>query len=739
MNLMKFQLNAMRELLLAMEEERRDIILKSPTGSGKTIMLTHFMSEYIKGHARTVFVWLTPGKGNLEEQSKRRMDAYIHNSQTKLLGDVMTGGFAENDCCFINWEKLTKKGNNALKDSERTNFLEWIERALGAGLQFKVIIDESHQNFTEKADAIVQLFKTDKIIRCSATPLIDKGAKLIEISEAEVIAEGLIKKLLVINGEFPQTVELEDEGDTEYLLRRAFEKRGELAAAFAERAKSGETALVNPLIVVQLPNNSDALLERVQQFFEAQSVSVENGLLAVWLSSRHENLDGIEANGAPQVAVIIKQAVATGWDCPRAHILVKLREGMDETFEIQTIGRIRRMPEAHHYGSDLLDSCYLYTFDSKFTQGAKAALGKNALSAKTIFLKNEHKKFSLVKEQRTQVLDTQDDALALKAIGEYLKSKYALDGDAAKNKVRLSAAGFVFNQKIERATFSGSAMTISDVTADNLNTVTFRETMNTHTHGREFHNRVGRIGLEIGLEYASAVTILGKLFANEHKFLYRHKLLELTIKEWYAFVINNFDTLRHVFRLAMAAVAEQNQNTLGLETVSEKPFFIPQSTLFTYDAAAKIQSECKKNVYSGYLSSAEVRSAPEKLFERFCEGSAAVDWWYKNGDKGDEYFSIVYVDNSGHQKLFYPDYIVSVRGEPWIVETKGGFDRTGASEDIDIFSPKKCEVLQNYLARHKLHGGFVRQDKASMELLICTGTYSDDVTSDAWRVLGEVM
>lgn len=27
---------------------------------------------------------------------------------------------------------------------------------------------------------------------------------------------------------------------------------------------------------------------------------------------------------------------------------------------------------------------------------------KNALSAKTVFLKNEYKKFSLVKEQRTQ-------------------------------------------------------------------------------------------------------------------------------------------------------------------------------------------------------------------------------------------------------------------------------------------------------------------------------------------------
>ncbi|MBR3812658.1 MAG: DEAD/DEAH box helicase family protein [Spirochaetaceae bacterium] len=728
MNLMKFQLNAMRELLIAMEEGGRDIILKSPTGSGKTIMLTHFMSEYIKGHARTVFIWLTPGKGNLEEQSKRKMDLYIHNSQTKLLSDVMTAGFCENDCCFINWEKLTKKGNNALKDSERTNFLEWIEKAHNAGLAFKVIIDESHQNFTEKSDAIVQLFKTDKIIRCSATPLADKSARLIEVKEADVIAEGLIKKLLVINENFPNVIEAEN--PTHYLLEQAFKKRNELVAGF-----SVCNADVNPLIVVQLPNNSDALLDSVIEWFEAQSISVENGTLAVWLSARHDNLEDIEKNDGRQTAVIIKQAVATGWDCPRAHILVKLREGLDETFEIQTIGRIRRMPEAHHYGNDLLDSCYLYTFDSKFTLGAQAALGKNALQAKTIFLKNEYKKFTLIKEQRTQVTDTQDDALALKAITDYLKSKYNLGKDSGENKTRLETAGFVFREKIERTTYSGSAMTIAEATPEYLNTVKFRETMNTHTHGREFHNRVGRIGLEIGLEYASTVTILGKLFANEGKFLYKEKLLELSIKDWYAFVINNFDELRHVFRFAMSA---QQGNTLELETVSEKPFFIPQSELFTFDATRKVQSECKKNVYQGYLSSAEFRSAPEKLFEKFCETSDSVDWWYKNGDKGDEYFSIVYVDNSNRQKLFYPDYILSINGEPWIIETKGGFDRTGASEDIDIFSPKKCKVLQRYLKRHKLRGGFVRQDKASMELLICTGNYTDDVTSDAWQVLAEV-
>ena len=74
----------------------------------------------------------------------------------------------------------------------------------------------------------------------------------------------------------------------------------------------------------------------------------------------------------------MKQAISTGWDCPRAKILVKLRENMHEDFEIQTLGRIRRMPEAKHYENELLDNCYLYTFDEEYTESVKQELGKNA-------------------------------------------------------------------------------------------------------------------------------------------------------------------------------------------------------------------------------------------------------------------------------------------------------------------------------------------------------------------------
>ena len=727
-DLMQFQLKAIKMLLESMEEPQRDIILKSPTGSGKTIILTHFMDEYMQGHTKTVFVWLTPGKGNLEEQSRAKMDAYIHNAQTKLLADVMTSGFAENDACFINWEKLTKKGNNALKDSERTNFLEWIEKAFNDGLSFKIVIDESHQNFTAKADEIVQLFKTDKIIRCSATPISDKKAKLIEIKEEDVIAEGLIKKMLVINENFPQVVETDDQ--TDYLLDKALLKQRELRSLLLQRGKD-----IDPLIVVQLPNNSDLLLDTVEKFFERNGITYEAGTLAVWLSGRHENLDNISDNNGEQVAVIIKQAIATGWDCPRAYILVKLRENMDETFEVQTIGRIRRMPEAKHYDNDALDSCYLYTFDGKFTQGVKSSLGKAALEAKTLFLKNEHKSFSLTKEQRTMVTDLRDPRRALTAIAKHLKSEYGLTGDKKQNRVRMESKDYIFSDDIVRYTLSGNVVELAELSeTDKLNAIAVKEPIKTHEHGREYHRRLSKMGGEIGMRYAYMNTIVGKLFGE--KYFYSEKVLALAPRELYAFVINNTDRLRRIFRDAMAVQLEQT--VMQDNPVSERKFTIPQSTMFTYDATNKVQTESTKNVYRGYLLSAEPRSSAEKKFEKFCETCAAVDWIYKNGDKGDEYLSVVYSDNSGAQKLFYPDYVLSVRGETWIIETKGGFTRGGDSEDIDIFSPKKFEVLQAYLKKHGLKGGFVRYDKQSEELCVCTERYSDDIRSDGWRILKEL-
>lgn len=727
MKLKEFQLEAVKKLFEAMETPARDIILKSPTGSGKTIILTYFMHQYIQSFPKTVFVWLTPGKGNLEEQSKAKMDKYIHASQTKLLSDVMASGFEENDSCFINWEKLTKKGNNALKDSERTNFLEHIQHALNDGLHFVIVVDESHQNNTIKADEIIQYFHTNKIIRCSATPKGIAKAEIIEISEEEVIAAGLIKKMLVINQDFPQIIETENQ--TEFLLGKALAKQRELRSEFLKIDVD-----LNPLIVIQLPNKSETLQDSVERYLETKGLTYENGQLAIWLSDRHENLEGIDTPNAKSSAVIIKQAVATGWDCPRAYILVKLRDNMDETFEIQTIGRIRRMPEAKHYENDILDSCYLYTLDEKFTAGVKMALNKGALNACTLFLKNEYKDITLIGEQRTMVTSTRNPQKALQAIASYAEKEYGVGTNKAENKTRLQTAGFELSEDIVKHTFSGETATLAFNSTD-MNKIKVTERLDTHIHGRDYHQKIGKIGLEIGMEYSYMNTIIRKLF--DKNFKYSRKILALEPRAVYAFVINNDDKLRYLVREAMAY--EMAQLKMDIPSKSYYEFHIPQSCLFTYNGDAKTQHIMEKNVYQNYLSSAAPRSTPEVKFEKFCERSASVEGWYKNGDKGNEYLSIVYQDNSGKQKLFYPDYIISVKGEIWIVETKGGFDRSGNSQDIDLYTPKKFKVLKDYLTEHGLKGGIVRNDATTDELCICMDTYSEDINSDNWVVLSSVL
>lgn len=748
--LLPFQNEAVRKLLEAVEKGKQNIILKSCTGSGKTIILTHFMAEYLKYYSKTVFVWFTPGKGNLEEQSKRKMDLYIHNSHTKLLADVMTSGFAEGDCCFINWELLNKRKNNARKESEHTNFDEFVQNALDDGLNFKLIIDESHSNDTLKTKEIVELFKASAIIRASATPKgFDKSAEFIEIPENSVIEQGLIKKLLVINEGFGKfNGAIVSENQVSFLLEKALDKQRELRRKFLERG-----VRVNPLILVQMPNSSDLLFNSVLEWFENQKITVENGNLAIWMSekskksggsgiSMHENLEEIEKNDATPVAMIFKMAVATGWDCPRAQILVKLRDNMGEAFEIQTFGRIRRMPEAKHYNDDELDSCYLFTLDEKFVEGAKTQLGKGALDASLIHLKDEFKDIELVSEQRPDIEEENDSKKAMKSIAEHFKHTYNLDGNVEKNKNLLAINGYVFEDFITNSTKYGKIHLSAQT--DKLQQVDFKVPLNTHIHGREYHHQMGRISSDVSLKYEKVNAIVRRLFCKERNSGFRgKKLLNLGIRSLYAFVINNIEKLREDFKLAMTEQIAQESLGLNSGAIVKRAFKFPREYLFTYDSSEMSQKICEKNVYSDYRESAEYRSSGEKAFERFCEQSDCVIWFYKNGDKGTDYYSVIYEDNNGKQRTFYPDYIVGTERGIWVIETKGGEDKDGNSLDIDLFSAKKFEALKQYIKisqedGRNLFGGFVRKDNAGI-LCICTDEYSDKIAKPNWRLLEEVL
>lgn len=730
-NLKLFQIEAINELHNLVCNFKKNIVLESGTGSGKTVILTHFIDEFMKDNPNYVAVWFCPGKGDLEEQSKNKMDKYIPTSKTKTLAEVLNTGFYEGDTVFINWELVTKVGNKALLEGEHKNLIDMISIAKDRGLKFIIIIDEEHLNKTVKSYDIIDLFEGESIIRASATPNKDKDAIYIKIPEEKVIQEGLIKKLVVINEDIDDEVELSNQ--VGYLINLALKKQNRLKAEFGKIKSS-----VNPLIVVQIPNKSELLLNSVEEYLKKCGITYENGTLAVWLSEKKENLDSIDSNISPVKVIIIKQAIATGWDCPRAHILVKLRENMLETFEIQTIGRIRRMPEAKHYDNSLLDNCYLYTFDEKFKNEVKRNLMGNALEGITLKLKEEHKEINLIKEKISTSQYQIDPIHALCAFTEFLKDEYGLKRLKYNENMNILATyNYDFNENINLKTIKGSVSSINSKNLSHLNHVTVKMILDTHEHGRIFHQTVSSIARGIGITYDSMSSIIRRLFCIEPD--YKEKFLELQPKNLYAFIINNKSLIEQGLKKAMSNSKYKNQQMSFSYKDIEEEFYIPREILFTFDSKIKVTDCLEKNVYEGYLSSAAPRSQGEKLFEQFCEGNSNIQWFYKNGDKGNEFFSIVYYDNSSKKHHFYPDYILNIMDEIWIVEIKGGESIDGKNEDVDLFSSKKMEALLKYINRYNYKGGFVRLNKSDMRLYISTTEYKEDMSHECWKRLDKVL
>lgn len=137
--LFDFQEQAVLKLLdlTAKQTSKQTVVMKAPTGSGKTIILIDYVDEYLTNvNNNTAFIWLCPGKGNLEEQSRDKMQKIAPHRTTQNLFDSLLNGFTPGSTTFINWELVTKKGNTAIRDSERKNLFERIADAHRNGIEF---------------------------------------------------------------------------------------------------------------------------------------------------------------------------------------------------------------------------------------------------------------------------------------------------------------------------------------------------------------------------------------------------------------------------------------------------------------------------------------------------------------------------------------------------------------------------------------------------------------------------
>lgn len=711
------------------------IVMKSPTGSGKTVILLDYIDEYLfNARPNTAFVWFCPGSGDLEEQSQDKMRRLLPNRRTQNLFEAMQNGFEAETTTFINWELVRNKNKNlAIRDGERKNLFDRIADAHRNGTQFILIIDEEHANDTKKAQDIIDAFSAAYTIRVSATASQNKKCEFFEIDETDVINAGLITKALYVNEGVIDNAEVSE--DYDYLLELADEKRKQIMSQYKVIVPD---KTIRPLVLIQFPSGQPETIAAVETKLAEMGYTYENGMVAKWMADEKINLtENFTANDGIPVFLLMKQAISTGWDCPRAKILVKLREGMNENFEVQTIGRIRRMPEAKHYEDDLLDFCYVYTFDEKYKAGLLSDVDK-AYETRRLFLKEKCKTFTLEKQLRNLDFDGLGERDILALLHQNIVFKYKLGDDKEQNKRILQSNGYIFGDELLKQVLYGEFVHIENLTdKSTLNAENYRTTrrkVNTHKNGLLLLHSVDSIKTVIGISTAKVKVILERLFRKSSK--RKFKLVELSTNEFYAFVINNAKKLREEFRDITTNVHIQLELTQKPKTAV---FHIPEQDFYKYDPCVKEEVEYLTNAYNEYTSgfaTSVVRSTSEMLFEQYCETREDIEWVYKNGDTGQQYFSIVYVDGIQHQWLFYADYIVMKKdGTVWVIETKGG-ESHGKDKNIDRQIANKFNAFKQYASEHNLNWGFVR-DKDG-KLYINNTVFAEDMADDEWKPLSNV-
>lgn len=743
-----FQQRAITELFNLFELQKSNIVLQAPTGSGKTIILLQMMEKIAEVDDRDIaFVWLTPGAGELEEQQWEKASKSSKLITPQLLDDVWVDGLGKFTVTFVNWEAVTNKRNIARRGGDLVSLDTIVQQGENAGRQFVLIIDEEHRNQTEKAQNVIDMFDAICTVRASATPIEDKHASMVCVSEDEAIFEHLITRQVVLNEGLSED---DEAADYLYFLNKANIKRLQILAEYKKLGKN-----INPLVLIQFPDekggaSSSALAARQERNRLIDDVidALKNEFyqsdeqIGIWLSDEKINIDSIVQNSNKVNFLLIKQAVSTGWDAPRAKILVKLRLNTDPRFTLQTIGRIRRMPEQKHYDNELLDDAFVYSNDVKYVN--EILKGHMAERIALYHLKTgvdeDAFKLSSIKRRNTTTKDV--PTIESRYVEEFNRDFSVIPGQFNKNKQEFISNEYIFGTDVYSKISEGSIRHLADI-VDLPKTDNRVPVVDTRQFGLQLEAVLQAIALyfHLGSNTRTVRSILLDLFRSGEQGGEISQLLNLSPKEWYAFVINNGSKLRDVakkmdLRLAGIIVNEQ----LSFDSIDKEvelvPFTLKKLDSYAVDSDAPLNL-LSKNVYEGYSTANWIKqSKPERLIEKAFERIPEVKWVYRSKDHGQDYFSVSYDLN---QRDFYPDYLVVDQGNNlYIIETKGA-----QNENIDEYASAKFKALKQYTQYQGnsslVKFAFVRFDKSAEILKFNNTIWTEEVeTSSEWKPLQQL-
>jgi len=702
MQLKDYQNTAIKKLLARSKElleqsGEKKVIFKAPTGSGKTIMTAEFLKQLIDDKeikTSLSFIWTAPRK--LHTQSKEKLEKYYEDTRAlecSNFEDLTDKQIGENEILFLNWESINKKDKNTIvKENEKEFYLgKIVENTKEEGREIVLIIDESHHHATsEISQDLISDIAPRLTIEVSATPVIANPDEIVSVPLEDVKLEGMIKKSVILNPNFKNVLSGDSlkttlaDGTDAMVLEEGIKKRAEIAKAYK---KAGID--INPLLLIQLPDRKTQAEDQVKNdvvriLKDKYGMTTENGKLAIYLSEEKENLENIAKNNHETEVLIFKQAIALGWDCPRAQVLVLFRDWKSLTFSVQTVGRIMRMPEPDtgHYKQEILNHGFVFT-NLAYIE-IKEDMARNYV---TIYTSQRTKNYKSIKlESVYRLRQREKTRLSPKFINIFL--------DEAKE--------YNLEKKIETKGQKLEMSLISDYEAegvDKLANAEIKGEAKINTENEEDLQKLYDFFVKNNLSpFYPEDRSIGRL--KEAIYYFFRMRLGMEYIDRFAEIINialspknSQHFINVIDRTKEKYIAETQKREAELQKSAdwELPEMLNYGGNFT---EFKTKLSAMKPFYY------DNKWKTEAAFIKFLEKSDQIEWWFKNGDRDATFFAVPYVEND-EQKPFYVDFIVKYKdGKIGLFDTKSGNTIKDARE--------KSDGLQEYTKKHKsITGGIV--------------------------------
>lgn len=743
---------------------RKEVVFKAPTGSGKTFMAASLFEEIAEENPSVNFciLWACPGKGELHKQSFDAVKTYLGgNPVCSLLEDDFFGSrkyIKDKEIVFINWEKLIQKdketgkwANNLMKDQEGMNFIDVIEKTKQNGTRVILVIDESHIGASQKAriqEFINTIIIPNIVLEMSATPLnnhID-----VEIEAQKVVDEGMIKEDVIVN----QGINKEDktlaEQDSELLvLQKGYDKRQEILEEYNKL-----NIAVNPLVLIQIPNVDEGEAKKlvIKDFLREKGITEDNGKLKFWCDDKG-NFDkkAIKKNNDITEYLVFKTAVATGWDCPRAHILIKFRDGKSETFETQTIGRILRTAEAKSYDNYLLDNAYIFTniwsFETKQdtynpnrikTEWSKMRDGYNKLN---VWSQTQLSSFYRSRQGNYNSADSRYGAYFIKSFMKFFElkeeDKYAMSGQL-KNRFELK--GMNLDIKVNDVVMEETNIGVTSANEERSISGDLAKVTMAENDIQAQYNDLIRSNLS-GLAYVRSKSPINSAIMDAFGIFYNVFSRKEKVTSIMKIVVNN----KNIFAEILSESTQEFREMISKEAYKKGEhydFKIEESRPYSIETHTELVPSIKslyKPLYVLKDNQGNPDNQLEKDFLNYLDSQNVVEWYWENGTELMRVnFGISY--NNG-MNTFQPDFIVKFKnGSVGIFDTKPVDHRV---EDTTV----KANALYDYLVNintnrgsaPKIIGGIVVKVGTQFYVYL-NGNYHDyNVSHDGWVNFNEVL